>query len=713
MSSSPSAPQNASPLVRSESELSSDASKVNHHALAPIPPTLSPAITPSQSLPPSLRSENLPLRSSTVRTYHDQLPQLSERESIFATHYLVNDSDSATTTPRLPPVSKSKNDIEHLQQDVASRLEVLPLLSSQATTSALLSRQQRHTATITPLASSTQLSSSGIGSRGDTSSNTHQNTYSLGKGDDAVGVTPPQHLESIQQKPPSIRREPSSRYPSSKSARPGLSLRMSATWAQPEVSAANGTSVVAEEPGTGLDVDTANKRKRSSSRGRVTEQIEATLTSEEPQSISRSRKASHYLGLFKENTEQRKGNDKSRERSKSVRVSGVWEDTWVTDPQEGKDDIKDVADHSVEALSQPNLPTSTYELDIPGPLEDNYNRPKSSRNSSSTQLSPSPLTDISNKPKYGRVATKNDLSRSVESVEWVSSQSSQGSLPLRLLEEIRNFHSLSSSSRIEQAKFFRTDQTEQQYTSSGSTDATNRHGKDHGCDGSLPDRSVQEDKADTTVEENEYESDKEHISSATYYPHQAPSPDVLDDTDPDLNSPMESSDDAVKGAESSSISSIDEYHPDQAAEFSDALQSHEAIEWAQDTTKSRAPSERLRIGKPDSNVSSASESEYESLDDPVRSDKGEDSGVTDGGEITPTATSSNRGPLVKSRFRSKPLRAVKLVPYEHQVGGHTNVYSFSKQAICKELNSRENEFYEIIEKKHPELLKFLPRCVVP
>lgn len=56
-----------------------------------------------------------------------------------------------------------------------------------------------------------------------------------------------------------------------------------------------------------------------------------------------------------------------------------------------------------------------------------------------------------------------------------------------------------------------------------------------------------------------------------------------------------------------------------------------------------------------------------------------------------------------------PLNAVELKPYKHQVGGHTALFRFSKKAVCKSLSNKENEFYEAIETRHKELLKFLPK----
>lgn len=59
----------------------------------------------------------------------------------------------------------------------------------------------------------------------------------------------------------------------------------------------------------------------------------------------------------------------------------------------------------------------------------------------------------------------------------------------------------------------------------------------------------------------------------------------------------------------------------------------------------------------------------------------------------------------------QPLEAIELIPYKHQVGGHTTLWRFSKRAVCKQLNNRENEFYETVEKYHRDLLAFLPRYV--
>lgn len=52
---------------------------------------------------------------------------------------------------------------------------------------------------------------------------------------------------------------------------------------------------------------------------------------------------------------------------------------------------------------------------------------------------------------------------------------------------------------------------------------------------------------------------------------------------------------------------------------------------------------------------------------------------------------------------------IQLQPFDNQVGGHSHIFRFSKRAVCKPLVSRENEFYEAIEREHPSLLSFVPQ----
>ncbi|BAE63037.1 unnamed protein product [Aspergillus oryzae RIB40] len=111
---------------------------------------------------------------------------------------------------------------------------------------------------------------------------------------------------------------------------------------------------------------------------------------------------------------------------------------------------------------------------------------------------------------------------------------------------------------------------------------------------------------------------------------------------------------------------------------------------------------------------STCESEFGSADESGMSTRDEESSLTDEAEMTPTATPTQRQRLPRrgrKHSADAPLGAVELKPYRHQVGGHTTVFRFSRRAVCKQLNNRENEFYERIERRHPEMLMFLPRYI--
>ncbi|KAF9270393.1 SAICAR synthase-like protein [Marasmius fiardii PR-910] len=55
------------------------------------------------------------------------------------------------------------------------------------------------------------------------------------------------------------------------------------------------------------------------------------------------------------------------------------------------------------------------------------------------------------------------------------------------------------------------------------------------------------------------------------------------------------------------------------------------------------------------------------------------------------------------------LPHIPLRPFRNQVGGHSPIYKFTKRAVCKPLVSRENLFYEAVEREAPPLLDYIPR----
>ncbi|KAK9461577.1 uncharacterized protein V1516DRAFT_663286 [Lipomyces oligophaga] len=55
--------------------------------------------------------------------------------------------------------------------------------------------------------------------------------------------------------------------------------------------------------------------------------------------------------------------------------------------------------------------------------------------------------------------------------------------------------------------------------------------------------------------------------------------------------------------------------------------------------------------------------------------------------------------------------SIELVPYKHQVGGHTALFRFSHRAVCKAMAKRENLWYEAVEENHSDLLRFMPKYI--
>lgn len=487
------------------------------------------------------------------------------------------------------------------------------------------------------------------------------------------------------------------------------SPRMSGTSDQDNGSSLNGREHSAREEAF------SEKRHRSSSRSsqnRVEKRIEATLADAEPSSHASSRKSSHTLGLFKETTTTtsqtiKRGQERSRTASanaadataitntRSVKprahARSVFEDTRGQDGEVGSLEEtrslhrdKDYQDDEIERSSRDHqqalIPISQSGVDLPS----------IARNDSVT------LTEDSNKKGVTKPSKETDTAKH--------------NVPTRLLEEIRNYHNLAAPFHDK----FRTTQSK----SRGSTQK-NIHVEN------LPrPNAVGENLEDQTLiketeakEEPEIEEDEsEQISSALYYPHQAPSPDALEDV---------SIDDARKSKEASTALEVplpepalsSEKESERSADVDLALQVHNKNRYFHgDLSKAQVlPTEYEDKQASESDASSASESDYESQDESKRHGLPEDSSNTDDGEATPRASPNTRKSWMLNRPRkthrgpAAPLGAVELKPYNHQVGGHTNLFRFSKRAVCKQLSNRENEFYEVVERQHPELLKFLPK----
>ncbi|KAF8474576.1 hypothetical protein BDZ91DRAFT_844891 [Kalaharituber pfeilii] len=236
-------------------------------------------------------------------------------------------------------------------------------------------------------------------------------------------------------------------------------------------------------------------------------------------------------------------------------------------------------------------------------------------------------------------------------------------------------------------------------------------------------------------QEEEEESEKDEISSALYIPHTTPAlrpvhPSTINAEDEDS---FQHSDDLPEGT-------VSEFVLDNATRSTGPPPvSEHTIQDVEMTTAAISEDETSGYTSDGLTCSSASDSESlsgkEIYDDEmvniVKSD-GEggsrasymDSSLVD---KIPTKHEPSNRELSKRRGRrhsSKyyhakaaaaapevPLGAVELKPYNHQVGGHTALFRFSRRAVCKCLSNRENEFYEAIETRHPSLLKFLPKYI--
>ena len=464
------------------------------------------------------------------------------------------------------------------------------------------------------------------------------------------------------------------------------------------------------------------KRNRSSSRSsqsRVEKRIEATVADAEPSSHARSRKSSHVLGLFKENKSShdiKKGQEKQRTTSDNTT------DGFPSEVSARADETFRSAHHRRAALSE------SYDKDIasgtieePLPIRSEQEKSQSETNKQFQSAQQSSRTSSTAKPSANGLK-KSHSEADLAADDWrpaiVKKQEKLDGIPghkipPRLLEEIRNFHNLTTPFHD---KFRSTQQMptgKKAVSKNKETDVRHR--------GIQQPTQKEPDKVDlsrlTEEPENE-EEESEHISSALYYPHQAPSPDALEDIS--IDDARKRKDSQLRKEPNLPDPALPVISEDEKAEDVDiALQVHNRNRYLHgDLQKTRSSSAELDIdGHSETGFSSASDSEYESLDETKNPAIFEDPNLTDDAEATPKASPKTRQSYLLSRSRKVhrgpkvPLGAVELKPYNHQVGGHTTVFRFSKRAVCKQLTNRENEFYEVIERQHPDLLKFLPRYV--
>lgn len=460
------------------------------------------------------------------------------------------------------------------------------------------------------------------------------------------------------------------------------------------------------------DLAFAEKRKRSLSRDNMEKRIEATLANEEPVSNTRSRKASHYLRLFKENTnsqEQKKAKDRSRETTSRKYETDPSAERSIAKGDNKKPKTIDYKEHlPTQASTQLDDASFSGLQAIIQLTEDRQpSRRLPLRTTSDSKNSSEFISGTSTSLQLADTDLLENALSENESIEWRSADSPKAALYLSLLEEIRNHHKRKSAFPTESSRVARATQNAEGIQTdflSGKSDSELGKGSKILYDDEEEAKAVDTGGVDD-------ESEKEQISSAMYYPHQAPSPES-----PNICVDQEDTLETVTTDQQQSrvkyLGTVTEEAQELAEEVTIALQSQDESQcFHGDLPQLYTPAEIEDFGKPvETTISSASDTEYESWDDATHSIRGEESGVTDDGYATPTATSKMPGHTARPKKRSAvPLNAVELKPYKHQVGGHSTVFRFSKRAVCKQLSNRENEFYEVVERRHPELLRFLPR----
>ena len=711
------------PLVRS---LSESFAAPPRHVSSSAPQTLSQEITPSDPPlriaargPPSDHfTYKIPIASDAAQPFHDRVAQLSERESTFATHCRQSETTHATT-PNVRPTNYTHRS-SHDLQDVPSNLEYTEPLP-QASSSALLPRPPGSSASITSPQETAQSYQRTFRSHAnslhvnagntlqESSIHLHVNLHypSRRGGNFVAGNTPvSQHTftRSTKTSVPQLSRV---------NTQPILpSLRMSETQERNESS---NRDRIANDEGTGSKSGRlpGERRRRSSSRDHVEKRIEATLANEDIVTNPRSRKASHYFGLFKENTSSQDTKKKETVKdglSKKTKIDvgkddrlpgGVTEVLQSEGATTDDDSILGRKGQTVQADAstnpQPGKKVFTDHDDAP--------RKSLSRVSSKGKLPRLPSATTFNSATFD----DEHLSQApddMQAIEWRTRPLPGQGLPLRLLQDIRSYQGAKTSPRS-------LDKPKQRSSLEGEPQDKCNEFQTESDENDLTPTTSDNDahSGKETSADDDFEAD-EHISSAMYFPHQA-----LESSDPSLDESEilthdDHDDNRDKPLKRSKTLEIvhEETHdsPDDEVQIALLQSQHKKQTFhgdlpplPADTTISETLAANL-----DAFTSSASESEYESYDEVGQSGRGEE---TEDGDLTPTAEQEPEHAVHRRRRRPVPLGAVELKPYKHQVGGHSTVFRFSKRAVCKQLTNRENVFYEVIERVHPELLKFLPK----
>lgn len=602
-----------------------------------------------------------PAPQSTLWKSSIDRPQLSERDSIFATTYLA--SDSPTSSPRTSARSISPHDDAPNPSvpDMAAsappqrRLIDAPIFRRKQSTHPPIALQDHHALLATHFNS--------------------QKAIAADMGLSELRHSPPPFMSPVDsplQRPVSPNRpdvdavlddrlENNEERSRNKAWREGKPLSFKGTGASDEAL---------------VDSD-------------VDKKIDVTMAKVEQPSSARSRKASHYLRVFKDgdgSEDHKKRDSRTKERRPTEKALPILQEEKHAKP------LGEIS-ALTEQLQRLSRPSSAVQSPQTGPIESYFEK----KPMPSDETSPSKSSHV--EPPVG---------------------TDQGTtyarpLPNYVLDEIRSIANLTPGAQPG-SSFSRSLPTSaaEKYQARVSTTARRQHGESNEYF-----RSNKEESTEQSPASDEEDSEREQISSALYFPHRR-----LKGTEQNVPEGQNRKAE-VTGLQKTPTNNVGTGLKGHAQGEDDPTpQEVEISLQSQDTNQilhgdiapiSSGPEEDGKTLLATSVDAFSAESESESLAESTHSHLDYDSSATDDLGTTPTATNHiqpAKTPQIAQPQPPAPLDAVELKPYDHQVGGHSTVYRFSRRAVCKQLNNRENEFYETVEREHPELLEFLPRYVI-
>ncbi|KAF2031967.1 SAICAR synthase-like protein [Setomelanomma holmii] len=618
------------------------------------------AVTP-KPLAQTGRSRTTPSpQESTLWQSTIDRPQLSERDSIFATTYLATDSPASSPRASARQTDADDDAPEQSISDMAApappqrRLIDPPVVRRKQSTYPPAALEDHHALLATHF-KSRKSSAAGMESDG----TRHSPPPYMSPVDSPVQRPTTPHISGVHS-------ALDSKLANSEERRRNIAWR-------------EGKPVAFKGTGAPDNIESEIEKK-----------IDVTLANVEQPSSARSRKASHYLRVFKDAAnvaEQKIRDNRGKDRRATEKKLPVL-------PEDGhkKSGAGDVS-ALTEQLQRLSRPSSAVQSPQAGPIEHYFETASTSGGQSG-------------------------LDPSAEHID--TTQSDQGTtykqpLPAHVLEEIRSIANLTPGAQPG-SSFSRSLPTSaaEKFHSRLSTSTIRQQHEE-------PSDYFQvksEDSAEPSPVSDEEDSEQEQISSALYFPHRRRKRAERDPSEEcDHKTDVEGfREQAASNTGRGSRGRAEGETPRTPQEVEISLQSQDTNQCLYGDIPTTAPVQHEDEEPPHATKIDAlsAESESESLAESTQSLLGYESSATDDLGTTPTATTyakEQRARPAPAPRPEAPVDAVELKPYNHQVGGHSTVYRFSKRAVCKQLNNRENEFYETVERHHPELLDFLPRYI--